>query len=169
MTQQQPNQSEAEPASAESADIVVPYEGPHEGREYICPDCETRISEELQRELARPAEYADALNPVLKCFNCSMIFSPKVEERTIVRLPLQNGAEMDVSEIGHLVEATRITIPYPTKEYICPECKRSIPTRKQIRLAKPAQYAHTLNDVLKCPYCTFLFSPKPTQATVLRG
>ncbi len=64
-------------------------------------------------------------------------------------------------------DAVRVTLAYPEQEYRCPACERSIPTRKQIRLAKPAKYDHLLNDVHKCPWCNFIFSPKVTTATLL--
>jgi hypothetical protein len=72
------------------------------------------------------------------------------------------------SELGFIDEAARdVPVPYGSAEYKCPSCEQSIPTRKQIRLAKPAKYEHALNDILKCPYCFFLFSPR-SKATVLR-
>lgn len=71
------------------------------------------------------------------------------------------------SELALLEQARKVPVPYAGAEYQCPNCERLIPTRKQIRLAKPARYEHQLNDILKCPFCLFLFSPR-NEATVLR-
>lgn len=65
--------------------------------------------------------------------------------------------------------AVEVSVPYAEQEYRCPSCERSIPTRKQNTLAKPARYAHLLNDVQKCPWCSFLFSYRTSKAVVLRG
>jgi hypothetical protein len=65
-------------------------------------------------------------------------------------------------------DAREVPIPFGGgSEYTCPSCEQTIPTRKQIRLAKPAKFEHLLNDILKCPFCNFLFSPRST-ATVIR-
>ncbi len=74
------------------------------------------------------------------------------------------------SEIGLADEhARRVPIPYGGgSEYTCPSCESAIPTRRQIRLAKPAAWETRLNDILKCPFCNFLFSPR-SEATVMRG
>lgn len=63
-----------------------------------------------------------------------------------------------------------VPIPYPRDEFMCPSptCGRSIELRKQIILAKPARFAHELNDVLKCPYCGIIFSPRIQYARVMR-
>ena len=53
-------------------------------------------------------------------------------------------------------------------EYLCPACETAIPTRRQIRLNKPAKYEALLNDLQKCPFCNFIFSWR-SEATVLRG
>lgn len=74
-----------------------------------------------------------------------------------------------VSELVLADQARRVQVPYGGgSEYVCPNCERAIPTRKQIRLAKPAKHEHVLNDVLRCPFCQFIFSPR-SEATVLRG
>jgi DNA-directed RNA polymerase subunit RPC12/RpoP len=65
-----------------------------------------------------------------------------------------------VSEITLLEEVREVPVPFNGSEYICPACEQSIPTRKQIRLSKPARWEGALNDVFKCPYCNFLFSPR---------
>lgn len=65
-----------------------------------------------------------------------------------------------------LEEAREVPVPYQGSDYVCPSCEQPIPTRKQIRMAKPAKYEHALHDVLKCPWCNFIFSPRQT-ATVL--
>lgn len=49
-------------------------------------------------------------------------------------------------------------VPYRGNEYICPQCRSVIPTRKLILMAKPPRFAHLLNDIIKCCYCNFLFS-----------
>lgn len=62
------------------------------------------------------------------------------------------------------------TVPLPSgggSEYVCPACEQAIPTRKQIRLAKPKKYEAVLADCLKCPFCNFIFAPKE-EAIVLR-
>jgi hypothetical protein len=66
------------------------------------------------------------------------------------------------SEITLLEEAREVPIPFNGNEYICPapDCGRPIPTRKQQRLSKPARYEQSLNDVFKCPWCNFIFSPR---------
>lgn len=46
------------------------------------------------------------------------------------------------------------------RDYLCPQCERLIPTRKQRLYAKPAKFAHVLNDIIRCPHCEFIFSPK---------
>lgn len=73
-----------------------------------------------------------------------------------------------VSELALLDRAR--TTPIPSgggSEYVCPMCEQSIPTRKQIRLAKPKKYETVLNDVFKCPFDNFIFSPKE-EAVVVR-
>lgn len=155
--------SEPPERHAEEATVAVPY--PH--REYICPDCERSIPHEQQQRFAKPAAFEDQLLSVLKCPFCKCIFSPRPSERSVVRIPIMG--DVDVEEIGRIVETTRHTVPYPRRTYQCPECLKDIPTRAQIRLAKPAQHEHELADVMKCPYCNFIFAPKPMTATVLRG
>lgn len=59
----------------------------------------------------------------------------------------------------HLDDGAReVSVPYAGKQYLCPNCEQHIETRKQINLAKPAKFAHLLNEVQKCPYCSFIFS-----------
>lgn len=58
--------------------------------------------------------------------------------------------------------AMEVPVPYPGPEYVCPNCERKIPTRKQQNMAKPAKYAHALNDVMKCCWCSFIFSYRST-------
>lgn len=61
-------------------------------------------------------------------------------------------------------DAHEEVLPYPFDEFVCPKCERKIPTRNQYILAKPAKFAHLLNDVLRCPFCSFDFSYKqPTR------
>lgn len=71
------------------------------------------------------------------------------------------------SELALLEDARIIPVPFEGDQYTCPSCERSIPTRMQIRMAKPARYETVLNDILKCPFCKFIFSPRNT-AVVLR-
>lgn len=71
------------------------------------------------------------------------------------------------SELALLEDARIIPVPFDGIEYTCPDCERKIPTRIQIRMAKPARFESALNDILKCPYCKFIFSPRTT-AIVLR-
>jgi len=72
------------------------------------------------------------------------------------------------SELSLADRATEVSVPYQGgSEYTCPNCEQQIPTRKQINLAKPAKYAHILNDILKCPFCSFVFSYR-SRAVVLR-
>lgn len=58
--------------------------------------------------------------------------------------------------------ATEVPVPYPGPDYICPNCERPIPTRKQQNMAKPAKFAYSLNDVMKCCWCSFIFSYRST-------
>lgn len=74
--------------------------------------------------------------------------------------------EMDLT--GDTPEFVEVPIPYGASEYVCPACEQPIQTRKQINLAKPAKFAHRLNDVMKCPNCSFIFSYKLMSARVLR-
>lgn len=158
-------QPEAQSAAAtvDETTVTVPY--PH--REYICPDCERPIPIDQQQRLAKPAAFEDDLNDVLKCPWCKCIFSPRPAERSVLRIPVVG--DVDVTEIGRIFETMRVSVPYPKRNYQCPECTKDIATRAQIRLAKPAQHEHELNDVLKCPYCNFIFSPRRRIADVLRG
>lgn len=48
--------------------------------------------------------------------------------------------------------------PYRGNEYVCPNCRSVIPTRKIALMAKPPRFAHLLNDIIRCCYCNFLFS-----------
>ena len=64
------------------------------------------------------------------------------------------------SEITLLEEAREVPVPFTGSEYVCPSCDRAIPTRKQIRLSKPARWEQSLNDIFKCPWCNFVFSPR---------
>lgn len=70
---------------------------------------------------------------------------PKTEMVTATELYLEDSAR-------------EVSVPYAGSEYICPSCEQPIPTRKQINLARPAKYAHVLNEIQKCPYCMFIFS-----------
>ena len=63
--------------------------------------------------------------------------------------------------------AREVPIPHGAAEYTCPACEVPIPTRRQIRMAKPAKFETQLHDILKCPFCNFIFSPK-SSATVVR-
>lgn len=67
-----------------------------------------------------------------------------------------------------LSDARHADTPIRGSEYVCPSCENPIPTRKQIRLAKPAKYEDALNDVLKCPTCNFIFSPRNIATVVSR-
>lgn len=68
-------------------------------------------------------------------------------------------------------EFVEVEQAYEHDEYVCPSpnCGKSIDTRKQIILSKPARYAHRLNDVLKCPYCGIIFSYRTLTVRVLRS
>jgi hypothetical protein len=68
-----------------------------------------------------------------------------------------------------LEHVREVQLPYGGDDYVCPGCQSRIPTRKQIRLSKPARWEHLLNDVLKCPFCNFIFSPKTQTARVISG
>lgn len=64
--------------------------------------------------------------------------------------------------------AVQVTVPFGGgNDYVCPNCQRLLPPRRTMFLSKPPMYVHVLNDVIKCSWCKFIFSPK--QATVLRG
>lgn len=71
-----------------------------------------------------------------------------------------------LSELHLSEDAREIPVPYSGSEYLCPNCEQHIPTRKQINLSKPAKYAHTLNEIMKCPFCSFIFSYR-SRAVVL--
>jgi hypothetical protein len=73
-----------------------------------------------------------------------------------------------ISELSLNEDVEEISVPYNGQEYVCPNCEQSIPTRRQQYLARPAKYAHILNDVQKCPFCSFVFSYR-IRAYVLRG
>lgn len=77
------------------------------------------------------------------------------------------ASAVDISELGQLEGAHQVPVTASGNEYRCPACENPIPTRKQIRLSKPAKYEGALNDIFKCPTCNFLFSPRNI-ATVLR-
>lgn len=70
-------------------------------------------------------------------------------------------------ELALLDEAREVPVPFNGSEYVCPSCEQAIPTRRQIRMSKPARWEQALNDVFKCPFCNFVFSPKLT-AHVIR-
>ena len=44
------------------------------------------------------------------------------------------------SELTLLDEAREVAVPFNGSEYVCPSCEQPIPTRKQIRLSKPARW-----------------------------
>lgn len=66
-------------------------------------------------------------------------------------------------------EFVEVSVPYGAAEYTCPGCEHPIKTRSQIHMAKPARFAHLLNDVQKCPHCGIIFSYKLTTVRVLRS
>jgi hypothetical protein len=72
------------------------------------------------------------------------------------------------AELGLAEEARIVPVPTSGNEYVCPNCERPIPTRKQVRLAKPAKYEGVLNDVFKCPFDNFIFSPKSTAVVLMK-
>ena len=83
-----------------------------------------------------------------------------------MRVASQQGAP--ASELSLADDrARRVPIPQGHSEYTCPSCEASIPTRRQIRMAKPANWETRLHDVLKCPFCNFIFSPR-SEAIVVR-
>lgn len=51
-------------------------------------------------------------------------------------------------------------------EYVCPNCRAIIPTRKIVLMAKPPRFAHLLNDVIRCCYCNFIWSPDPMRTSI---
>ena len=61
-----------------------------------------------------------------------------------------------------------VVLPWGFDEFTCPSCERTIPTRKQIRMAVPAKWEHLLNQCFKCPYCNFIWSPRRIEAQVFR-
>jgi hypothetical protein len=64
-----------------------------------------------------------------------------------------------INERAHSVLAeTEDPTPFRGNEYICPNCRAVIPTRKIVLMAKPPRFAHLLNDIIRCCYCNFLFS-----------
>lgn len=79
------------------------------------------------------------------------------------------GVVAATTDLTLLERARDVPLPYNGDEYVCPSCGLSIPTRKQIRLSKPARWEQALNDVFKCPFCNYIFSPKAATAHVLTG
>jgi hypothetical protein len=86
-----------------------------------------------------------------------------------MRTRVANKEGAPASEVSLIDDRARqVPVPSGSSEYQCPSCEEHIPTRRQIRMAKPANWETRLNDVLKCPFCNFIFSPRST-ATVVRG
>lgn len=74
-------------------------------------------------------------------------------------------------ELSLAENARRVPVPFGGgNEYVCPNCLEAIPNRRVIYLAKPPQFAHLLNDVIRCPRerCRFVFSPR-SEAVVVRS
>jgi len=69
---------------------------------------------------------------------------------------------------GELPEFVEVGVPYGHPKFICPSCEEPIGTKQQINFAKPAPYAHQLNDVQKCPFCGFIFSYRLVTVRVIR-
>lgn len=85
------------------------------------------------------------------------------EELTEVRTTIDEKTGEVVREIpaSQLIKAhgaRQVSMPYIGEQYICPNCEKEIPTRKQRNMAKPAKYAHLLADVQRCPFCSFTFA-----------
>ena len=78
--------------------------------------------------------------------------------------------EIHASELTLAEGVARVQVPQTGggNEYVCPNCERPIPNRRLVYLAKPPQHAHLLNDILKCPWCRFCWSPR-SEVTVLRA
>lgn len=76
--------------------------------------------------------------------------------------------EIPAEQLIKAQNARQINVPYTGDEYVCPNCERTIPTRKQRNMAKPSKFAHLLNDVQRCPWCSFAFSYR-SSAVVLQG
>ena len=76
-----------------------------------------------------------------------------------------------------LVEGVqRVSVPPPQlgNQYVCPQCEKPIPPLRLVFLGKPPNYAHLLNDVIKCTNrdeqgreCRYIFSYR-SEAFVLR-
>jgi len=73
----------------------------------------------------------------------------------------------ELSDLRTVEDAVEVPVSYKGTEYICPSCEKAIPTRKQINMSKPPKYASQLNDIIKCCFCSFVFSYS-TRAVVLR-
>lgn len=64
--------------------------------------------------------------------------------------------------------ATEVSVPYVGQAYVCPRCRREIPVDQLITLGKPAEFAHLLNSINRCPYCRLIFSYR-SRAVVIRA
>lgn len=64
--------------------------------------------------------------------------------------------------------AREVAVPYVGQMYVCPRCRREIPPEALITLGKPAEFAHLLNSINRCPYCRFIFSYR-SRAVVIRA
>lgn len=77
--------------------------------------------------------------------------------------------EIVASELTLAEGATTVAVPYTGgSEYVCPNCEQKIPNRRLVYLSKPPKFANALNDIVKCCWCRFHFSPR-SEATILRA
>jgi len=81
-----------------------------------------------------------------------------------------------VSELSLVEGVRRVPVPPPNSgnQYICPQCERPIPPLRLVFLGKPPQYAHLLNDIIKCTNrdedgreCRYIFSYR-SEVLILR-
>jgi hypothetical protein len=85
-----------------------------------------------------------------------------------VKPPVAEADQPAVEAEALLTDVQTFPVPYPRDNYLCPQCETEIPTRKQQRLNIPAKYEHELNQVFKCPFCNFIFSPRRAEGSIFR-
>ncbi len=70
----------------------------------------------------------------------------------------RRARQQQLFEARHVYPEADAAVPFVGNEYVCPNCHGIIPTRLLRTLNKPPQYAHLLNDVIRCAFCDFVFS-----------
>lgn len=60
--------------------VSVPFGG---GNDYVCPNCEKTLRPTATYFLSKPPKYRNLLNDVIRCSECSFIFSPRSEAHVL--------------------------------------------------------------------------------------